>query len=279
MTFQRPRTARVCLISLAVLFVTGCADDGGDLLTPETARTIPNRSGVSQTEGEFRSIPRVDVEIEAAGPFLPGVPIAVTARATAQRAAVGADIELLVLDPGPRDFATARQPVRLDRTQGDLPAGAARRLEAGVSFAEPGYYRVLARSTAEAPDGGAPVSRQDTIVRPLDTALLWIVVDEEGGRLTNGYDESVIDAQHLPLYGAYGPFRERRVQFAPPMLGLDGVGGSWIMGSAHRRWMSHGSAGLLLRDRPARARPHRALSTVTVPNGASSSNTLQGGVE
>ena len=96
------RVARTLSAVLTALVFAACADNVTDLLLPETSQTAGSTAALRQTEGEFHSIPRVDVRIEATGPFLPGVPIAVTARATARRVAQNADVELLVLDPGPR---------------------------------------------------------------------------------------------------------------------------------------------------------------------------------
>lgn len=48
---------------------------------------------------------------------------------------------------------------------------------------------------------------RDTAVTDLSFETLWIVIDEDGGYLTDGFDATVIDSTRIPLYGSYGPFR------------------------------------------------------------------------
>lgn len=69
-------------------------------------------------------------------------------------------------------------------------------------FTEPGYYRVLAHITASS---ATPVDMADTTVLNQSDRTLWILVDEKGGQLTEGWDSLAL-AGRQPKFGAYGPF-------------------------------------------------------------------------
>ncbi|MBI2407596.1 MAG: hypothetical protein HYV19_04770 [Gemmatimonadetes bacterium] len=69
-------------------------------------------------------------------------------------------------------------------------------------FARPGYYRVVASARGER-EGS--VSGRHGLVAELTFATLWILVDETGGRITEGYDPSAANGRAL-MFGAYGPF-------------------------------------------------------------------------
>ncbi|MEK7410203.1 MAG: hypothetical protein AAB327_02265, partial [Actinomycetota bacterium] len=64
------------------------------------------------------------------------------------------------------------------------------------------------------------------------TANLWILVDERGGRLTDGYDSTAVPPGVIPLYGSYGPFvpKPRTIRSAAqsPRLGITTDSRNWL---------------------------------------------------
>lgn len=218
-----------CLVTAAL--IVGACSETSDISGPELSLDRVQTQDGSGGRGEFPSVPRVAVQLEASGPFRPGLPIAVTARASAQHNAEAVEFDLEVLDVPPEQRLTpGRRQLKLGQWQGNLTSRAERQLTNVVTFSQPGYYRVLARTHARPGAGAATQTADGIAIRALDAAFLWIVVDEEGGRLTNGFDSEVIDAQHLPLYGAYGPFRERPVRLGRNSAGI-GVGDQGVASS------------------------------------------------
>jgi hypothetical protein len=136
--------------------------------------------------------------------FHPGQPITFTVTATALRRSTSAALNVHSLDH-PKDDVDARDGVReLVSWRDNLQRNATRTITGSLVFREPGYYRLSfsIRGQNLEPAG-------DTIVLTGASRTLWLVVDEEGGRLTEGYEEEVTDSTRIPLYGSYGPFRPR----------------------------------------------------------------------
>ena len=114
--------------------------------------------------------------------------------------------ELVSLDSDSLQFGgPPRLESKLNEFTGDLPAGALRSLESILHFDRPGYYRVMARVVSEA--AGREDTRGDTAVLNTASETLYLVVDENGGRLTEGFDPSVpvADRARPLLHGSYGP--------------------------------------------------------------------------
>jgi hypothetical protein len=218
----RPSTRRALLLAaLAAPLLYGCTDRPDGITGPASQSVRAEEAGPAQDRtSEFPSIRRVDLQLRAAGALRPGVPIHVTAVARANRAADDVQYELLVLDddgaaaPAP---GRSRQPARLGQWSGTLPARAERALSGTVTFARPGYYRVMARATA-APGAETPRPGRDTLVFNASTETLWMLVDESGGRLTAGFDSAAAygDASREPRYGSYGAFVPRRAAAGGP---------------------------------------------------------------
>jgi hypothetical protein len=73
-------------------------------------------------------------------------------------------------------------------------------------FNRPGYYRVQVGAQVVL---RAPNMRADTMVMTSATETVWLLVDEGGGRITDGFDPSVVDSMRMPLFGSYGAFVPR----------------------------------------------------------------------
>lgn len=191
-------------VAVALLVLAGCSDDGASPIAPGAEQAaLAQGEERSAMGGEFPAVRRVDLDIQARGAFRPGVPIVVTANAHARRDARDAQLDLVLLD-APAESARIRRPASrgLDDWRGSLPAGGRRQLTATVTFDLPGYYRVAVRSVSRPQSADV---RSDTLVLGTSVETLYILVDENGGRLTQGYDPSVAAAR-APLFASYGPF-------------------------------------------------------------------------
>jgi hypothetical protein len=184
--------------------LAGCTDDGSPVAADEPGRA-PRPEGDAERTSVSPVVPRVDVRFEVNGAFRPGVPVNVTAVAWARRQADDMRMELVVHDePSPAGTpaeAAGRRPV--GSTQGGLGRGSERRLSQNITFAEPGYYRVSARVVSSGPT--PDVMPGDSLILNTTHETLYILVDENGGRLTAGFDRAALGAR-TPLYGSYGPF-------------------------------------------------------------------------
>lgn len=183
----------VCV--LASLLVTACSD----ALDPGQARQT-NAIGNDEPSiiQERSAAYLVEARIAAQGSFRPGQPIQITAHGRGL-SGNSIDMELIVLDI---ESATGIQ--RLDDAR-RLPGITRHERRATFQFDSPGYYRILVTVTDRGPLSSDLAGRD--VVRSL-TETLWILVDEAGGRLTNGFDSQVVKGRN-PLFGAYGPFKSR----------------------------------------------------------------------
>ncbi|MHB1327708.1 MAG: hypothetical protein ACYC2K_05840, partial [Gemmatimonadales bacterium] len=156
---------------------------------------------------EFPTIVRVDARLTATGPFLPNRPIVVQAVGSARFDALAVEIDFVLLDDDPE---AGRSPTPrtnlLQKWQGSLAAGGETpQLEATLTFPRPGYYRVAALVRNMPSESDVRRYRDSTIVDRIQRHL-WILVDDDGGRLTRGFDSEAIPVGSVPLYGSYGPF-------------------------------------------------------------------------
>lgn len=198
----RPYAARRGVLALVVL--AACSDESSPLGPPD-----PGPAPRPESEGRETSVPpvvpRVAVRFAVNGAFRPGVPVAITAIASARRQADAMRLELTVHDePSPEGTpaeSVGRRPA--GSAQGGMGVGGERRLTQNVTFASPGYYRVSARVVSSGPT--PEVAQGDSLILDTTHETLYVLVDENGGRLTGGFDERAL-AGRTPLYGSYGPF-------------------------------------------------------------------------
>lgn len=193
-------------VAVATIALSACNDvmDPQNVLQSNASGGEQNQSGRQPTQ-EFSTIDLVDLNVTAVGPFRPGLPINIRAVAKANLAAPNAEYDITLLDSDQLDVRAASTHRPLAGGAATLVPGLARQLESVITFARPGYYRVLVRAGSPSNSTG---SRFDNGKRVLESShrILWILVDENGGRLTNGYDITVATAERAPLHGAYGPF-------------------------------------------------------------------------
>lgn len=199
-----PRALPLALLAAAAACADGDAPTAPASGAPAREAQAPSASVI---DDHFPAVPRVGVRVSATGPFRPGVPITLHVSARANRPAAAARLEVTVLDDDGGVDGDGRGR-GAGRWAGSLPEGAATRLAPRVTFARPGYYRVAVRAEAAAPGGGEarPRAVRDTVVLDETVELLWIVVDERGGRRTDGFDPAAAAGLGHPLlFGAVGP--------------------------------------------------------------------------
>ena len=156
--------------------------------------------------GDALATRRVDVDVHATGAFRPGAPIVVTSNA---RARYGSDVQydLVVLDADPPAAADAPPPSRTAATfRGTMGRGNQRQLTATITFPRAGYYRVLAVAQARPTGADSTTMAGDSVLIEGSSETLYILVTENGGRLTDGYDPAAVPDGRQPLFGSYGPF-------------------------------------------------------------------------
>jgi hypothetical protein len=197
-------------VLVAAAFSTGCGEDSQEpQLTLSPPPTEQVTASVDATS-EFPTKQRINLGINARGPFRPGTPIQIVVTAVGNLGARNANLEVMLLDQE-EEFRSQNgsrtTPRKLGRWSGDLTRGAQRQLSASVTFDRPGYYRVYAqvKSTGEPEEQRA--GRGDTLVFNVSHTTLWILIDENGGRLTEGFDSlAAYGNGRQPKFGPFGPF-------------------------------------------------------------------------
>lgn len=204
------RIGRVVMAAAMAMLAAGCDDDAlGSRTGEQDPRRLDNRR--AEDTGDTKAEQRVAVELGATGSFRPGTPVVVTSRARGLRAAAGVDFELVVLDEEPTENASVEQRGRdVARFQGDLGRGGERQLTATVTFPHAGYYRIVATARSE-PVPGETRADGDPAVIDLSSQTLYVLVQEQGGRLTDGFDPSIAaaDPNRALRYGELGRFLPR----------------------------------------------------------------------
>lgn len=186
----------IALVALA-LGTSACADDPSGPSEPQHThvRAVPHRD----------LTPRFSLQLQIGGPLRPGMPLEVTTRANAHLSSKNVVLRVLVLDEAPGDHPDAPQGVRtLAEWRGNLERGASESMLRTVSFSRPGYYRIAAAVSGSDPADLSP----DSVVNAAFQTL-YVYIDESGGRITDGYDPSVVGPDRVPYYFSYGPFRPK----------------------------------------------------------------------
>jgi hypothetical protein len=198
-----PYATKLAALALAAA-LAGCSDESSPVTAPEPGpapRPEPGQNDLGVTP----VVRRVDLAFAVNGAFRPGVPISITGIARARRQADQLNLELVVHDePAAASTPGERAGWRgLASFQGSLGRGYEHRLTQTVTFAAPGYYRVSARAISGGP---TPELRMgDSLIVNESYETLYILVDENGGRLTNGFEQAALQGR-VAMFGSYGPF-------------------------------------------------------------------------
>lgn len=201
-----PRSFRRLVLGTIGITLLAACDDSPVARGPEPGR--PDEAGTAPT-GDVLATPRLEVELGATGAFRPGAPIVVTATARARHDASAVEYDLMVPDDdgmaGARERGQGRS---VGSFRGAMGRGAQRQLTATITFSRPGYYRVeaVARNRPTAND---PNRASDSVLIDLAAGTLYLLIDEQGGRMTDGYDPAAL-AGRKPADGSFGPFVQGR---------------------------------------------------------------------
>lgn len=176
-----------------LLAAIGC-DDPASPTGSSSGRSLLIQSPDRTLEPERAN--RVELQLTASGTFLPGMPITIRARASARRSARTLDLDLDQLDvKGSSD--------PLFRHRGpSLTVGGSRDLTATITYANPGYYRVVAHALALPMDPGF---EPDTIFSEGAQETIYLRIGPVDGGVSTTFDRSIGQREIL----AYGSFGER----------------------------------------------------------------------
>ncbi len=193
---------------------TGC--DNNRIAAPPGADAQVAQTDTSAREGQgvtasFAHINRVDVVLSATGKYSPGSPVTLSSHVTGIRGSTSSRLRIRA-DQSP----SGRVAAYIEEVQiRSISPGAEVDQNQVVTFAEPGYYHVMA--SVNSLDGsevrddrqlGAPGSE-------VVTGNLWILIDDLGGRVDTEYDQAIVkDTTRYLTNGSIGAFRSRTVQTA-----------------------------------------------------------------
>lgn len=219
------RNARVVICSAAVLS-GACADDVTGPLQPGTQPTVVQDD---TRMSEFPALQRVSLTLRASGTFRPGEPVTIQAVVRANRPSLRTDVELFVIDDPDATRAATGSVRRLERLTTSFAAKAEREVPATeVTFPAAGYYRIGARAVSRGEPSEA--ARSDTAILDMSPATLWVLIDEQGGRVTRDYDTTAVGGRAM-RYGSYGAFTSAQAEIAadPTACGMgSNPGCTWV---------------------------------------------------
>jgi hypothetical protein len=225
-----PRIIRLWVLGTLGALLVGCDDEPtGTDLRPDDRPREPS----SAVNAHATGTPRIALEVRATGAFRPGAPIVITSTARAKQGAASVAYHLVVLDDDGNAVQTERGSSRaVGAFRGSMGRGGQQQLTATVTFAQAGYYRVVAIATTE-PNPNDPAVLGDSTLINVSSETLYILIDEQGGRLTDGFDAGAI-AGRARRYGSFGPFIAARAKGASgPAPTAMQVGAARAVGGRH----------------------------------------------
>jgi hypothetical protein len=198
-----PYAVKLGVLALGVA-LAACSDEGNPV-DPRGPAREPRPTDEGYETSMPAVVPRVELDFEVNGAFQPGVPIVITVVAKGRRQTDEMKLGIAVHDELiPRDTPPERAGWRpVGSMQGGVPRGAERRLAQTITIAQPGYYRVVAHAVTSGPQ--PEVAPGDSLILDVSDETLYILVDEKGGRVTDGYDHAVLGGRQ-PMFGSFGPF-------------------------------------------------------------------------
>lgn len=204
------------LFATGGVVIVGCTDQPSEPSSSNPPAAISAKPTMTQnSEREFVAVERVRPTLTAVGPFRPGRPIRILSGLETNRLSGKVKFEVLSLDEPDSRAATATAQGRhhqLRQWSGAMARGNSQRFSSSLSFASPGYYRVMIVAVSE--DGAEALPTGDTLVINHTARTVRILVDDQGGRVTDEFDSLAITGRH-PQFGSYGPFVSERVANQP----------------------------------------------------------------
>ena len=215
-------------VALAAVVLLAACDDDPTGNSGRNSEARPGEGRASEATGDVAAVRRVGLEVRATGSFRPGAPIVITSNAAARYGAADVSYDLVVLDQDPEAPQVAAQ------FRGNMDRGSQRQLTATLTFPRAGYYRVVAQ-TRSAPASGAPqFAAGDTALIENSSETLYLLVTEQGGRLTNGFEPGAVPAGVVPQHGSFGPFVAGRGRTGGPVAARLPGGGPALQSGVSR---------------------------------------------
>jgi hypothetical protein len=219
---QHYQGARVAtLLALSAMLSMACRDS-----TPTQSGSQPKRlANVAPTKpaaGPIEEVPldsRFEVALTATGTFVPNVPIQLRATARANIATKGAtlkitlpEVELARANGWQLDqiIPYARVPAAALGHHA-IPVSAIVSEQAAVSIAKPGLYSAVATVVADSAEPGVVNGH---FVQNAAHVMIWLLIDERGGRVLSTYDPAVIPPGMNDDHA--GPWRVKGAGSSPP---------------------------------------------------------------
>lgn len=198
----RTRSGRFRWMMAAVTLLAAACSDNDPLQPDPGDEPGAGDAGIMPTSS-MPFVRRVDLDFEAAGSFRPGQPVNIISIARGRRAAADMEFSLVVLDEETQPGSPP--PVReVQQSRGAMGRGAERRLNAALTFAKPGIYRVVASARSRAPENETRTPG-DSIVGNFSSQTLYLYIGENGGKASKQHDPNMAGGR-TTLYGSFGPF-------------------------------------------------------------------------
>jgi hypothetical protein len=196
------RTAALTPLCLAIgtmsVISSGCLDDPFGTSSQDGSSVLYINSLRERVRG-------FELDLNALGSFKPGEPFTVSVKISSHVHMPDVTVRLTALDIPFAEGANPTGFVSLRNWRGGVSTTPQNILTEQFAFSEPGYYRIVVSAALTAPPTIATSSPED--LPQATTHTLWLLVDPQGGRLTDGYIEQPQDSLRL-LFGAYGPYRQ-----------------------------------------------------------------------
>lgn len=202
----------------STILVAGCSDDGESPTEPsESQAQFGTPSSDNLSDLGTRSLARFNVDVQASGSFQPGKPIQLTVTARANLATRDAEVRLILPEVAAArlsSWETVEVPVEVplpaEATQrSSLVRGQTVRQQTSVTIPKPGYYMVVASVLQRSDE---PPTENGQLVQNVAHEVIWLWIDENGGRVTREFDRSLFPAGARPQSGPLGSKR------APPRM-------------------------------------------------------------
>lgn len=214
----RPNPVRAALAG-ALAILAACSDDSPAL--PGTGEP-PDLTATGGVPSSVATAPRFQLDLQATGALRPGTPVQLMLTATGVAATPDAEIELVLPELASAEASGWTNNYRPLRT-GALPAAARQRgalgrgartvVQATVTFPVPGVYSVWASARARDADSIPDVDAEGRLLLDEAHTVVYLVVDENGGRVMSGMDRRALPATAVD---GLGPRRLREGVAAPP---------------------------------------------------------------
>lgn len=204
------RTVAALLLSGTLSIGSGCDDQSIVIPPTDEQRLVRDDTSlreVSDETAEFLEDRRAEVELLVQGGLTPGAPISLVSRVTGRRATTALRLRIRA------SLSTTGRLVVGDEAIVERPIGPGDVIEQRklVTFPEPGYYHVMATVNSAVDSDARDDRRRGMLASEVVTSNRWILIDDEGGRVDDQYDQSIVrDTTRYLTNGSIGAFRSRK---------------------------------------------------------------------